>query len=206
MFEIGEHLPALPRFATQRPHAPWFPGEHLAIRGRLACLPAMVYCVQPKCSSNGPAEAQVNQEDVAGNTRATPKLNAVKAKKCAPSATSTRPAIGRNLSDFVSALRELGMADVFGAAGRSKKQSMAAQVGTLGAGVTVGVGIGIGMGIFFAPRAGMETRAILQRAARRLLGLGDKHEEIQDRKPEPKATLQGDGHSIALPCEDDHCS
>lgn len=139
----------------------------------------------------------MNQADVVGNIKDTAHQGAKIAEKGAQSMVSSTLAFGRNVGDFVSILRGLGVGDVLGAVGLAKKPNMATQVGAIGAGVTVGMGLGFGMGILFAPRPGSETRAMLQKAARGLLGLGDKHDEIQDAKPEAEIKVEakpGDKH------------
>ncbi len=104
--------------------------------------------------------------DVIDKAKETVHDGAVFAERGAKSvSTSARSAL-RTFGDAVAVIRSLGIDDVLGTVGLAKKQSGARWLGTFGTGMTVGLGVGVGVGMLFAPRAGVDTRLAIAKAAR----------------------------------------
>ena len=112
----------------------------------------------------------MNQADVIDKAKETVHDGAVLAEKGAKSVSSSARSALRTFGDVVAVLRSLGINDVLGTVGLAKKQSGARWLGTFGTGMTVGLGLGVGVGMLFAPRAGLDTRTAIAKAARDIFG------------------------------------
>ncbi len=113
----------------------------------------------------------MNQADVIDKAKETVHDGAVMAEKGAKSVSSSARSALRTFGDVVAVLRSLGVDDVLGTVGLAKKQSGARWLGTFGTGMTVGLGLGVGVGMLFAPRAGVDTRLAIAKAARDVFGV-----------------------------------